>query len=72
MRRSEKMEGKFKSVKWLMVGFSKVVIRGHEIDVYLPRSLRAAVELLTPSQLKAKFPWLNTDGVVLGCHGEHT
>lgn len=26
-------------------------------------------EILTPAKLKSKFPWLNTDGIVLGCHG---
>lgn len=26
-------------------------------------------EILTPNKLKSKFPWLNTDGIALGCHG---
>ncbi|XP_072015362.1 FAD-dependent oxidoreductase domain-containing protein 1-like [Amphiura filiformis] len=29
----------------------------------------ASVELLTPRQIKAKFPWINTDGVALGSYG---
>lgn len=33
------------------------------------RSVDAAVELLTPSQLQEKFPWLNTEGISLGCFG---
>lgn len=31
--------------------------------------LGAKNELLTATKLKDKFPWLNTDGVALGCHG---
>lgn len=29
----------------------------------------AYVELLSPSMLQQRFPWLNTDGIVLGSHG---
>lgn len=35
----------------------------------LQRSLGAKNECLTARQLQAKFPWLNTDGIALGCHG---
>lgn len=35
----------------------------------LQTSLGAKVELLSPSKLKEKFPWLNTDGIALGSHG---
>lgn len=35
----------------------------------LQRSLGAKNECLSARQLKAKFPWLNTDGIALGCHG---
>lgn len=35
----------------------------------LQRSLGAKNECLTARQLKEKFPWLNTDGIALGCHG---
>lgn len=35
----------------------------------LQRSMGAKNECLTARQLKAKFPWLNTDGIALGCHG---
>ena len=28
--------------------------------------------LLSPSELSHRFPWLNTDGVALGCLGEHS
>lgn len=35
----------------------------------LQNELGARNELLIPEKLKAKFPWLNTDGVALGCHG---
>jgi FAD-dependent oxidoreductase domain-containing protein 1 len=31
--------------------------------------LGARNELLTAKRLKAKFPWLNTEGIALGCHG---
>ncbi|XP_067620328.1 FAD-dependent oxidoreductase domain-containing protein 1 isoform X1 [Eurosta solidaginis] len=31
--------------------------------------LGARIELLTPERLRAKFPWLNTDDVALGCQG---
>ena len=34
------------------------------------RSLGADIELFSPSELRAKFPWLNTDGVALGSYGE--
>ncbi len=35
----------------------------------LQNKLGAKNELLTAKQLKNKFPWLNTDGIALGCHG---
>ncbi|XP_005181588.2 FAD-dependent oxidoreductase domain-containing protein 1 [Musca domestica] len=35
----------------------------------LQNELGARNELLNANQLKAKFPWINTDGIVLGCHG---
>lgn len=28
------------------------------------------MSLLSPAQLKEKFPWMNTDGVVLASYGE--
>jgi len=31
--------------------------------------LGASVDLLTSKQLKEQFPWLNTQGIALGCHG---
>ncbi|CAH0389591.1 unnamed protein product [Bemisia tabaci] len=31
--------------------------------------LGAKNELLTPAKLKKKFPWINTEGICLGCHG---
>jgi len=33
------------------------------------RTENAAVELLEPAALKARFPWMDTDGVVLASHG---
>ncbi|XP_075958444.1 FAD-dependent oxidoreductase domain-containing protein 1 isoform X1 [Anarhichas minor] len=33
------------------------------------RNAGAKVSLLSPTQLKEKFPWMNTDGVVLASHG---
>ena len=33
------------------------------------RECGAKVELLTANQLKQKFSWLNTDGIVLGSYG---
>jgi FAD-dependent oxidoreductase domain-containing protein 1 len=35
----------------------------------LQNILGAKNELLTAAKLKRKFPWLNTDGIALGCHG---
>lgn len=35
----------------------------------LQNKMGAKNELLTAKQLKSKFPWLNTDGIALGCHG---
>lgn len=35
----------------------------------LQNELGARNELLTARRLKEKFPWLNTDGIELGCHG---
>ncbi|KAG4067326.1 hypothetical protein HA402_000317 [Bradysia odoriphaga] len=35
----------------------------------LQNTMGAKNELLTAKQLNRKFPWLNTDGVALGCHG---
>ncbi|XP_037806168.1 FAD-dependent oxidoreductase domain-containing protein 1 [Lucilia sericata] len=35
----------------------------------LQNELGARNELLNATQLKSKFPWMNTEGVVLGCHG---
>lgn len=35
----------------------------------LQNKMGARNELLTAKQLKQKFPWLNTDGIALGCHG---
>lgn len=35
----------------------------------LQNEMGARNEVLTPDRLKSKFPWLNTDGVALGCHG---
>ncbi|CAF1159132.1 unnamed protein product [Adineta steineri] len=32
-------------------------------------SLGAKSKLLTASMLKEKFPWLNTDGIAIGCYG---
>ncbi|XP_037074078.1 LOW QUALITY PROTEIN: FAD-dependent oxidoreductase domain-containing protein 1-like [Pollicipes pollicipes] len=30
----------------------------------------AKVELMTPARMKERFPWVNTDGVALACHGQ--
>ncbi|GAB0100108.1 FAD-dependent oxidoreductase domain-containing protein 1 [Sergentomyia squamirostris] len=35
----------------------------------LQNELGARNEILTPDRLKQKFPWINTDGIALGCHG---
>lgn len=35
----------------------------------LQNELGARNEILTSKKLKEKFPWLNTDGIALGCHG---
>lgn len=35
----------------------------------LQNEFGAKNEILTAKQLKAKFPWLNTDGIAVGCHG---
>ena len=33
------------------------------------RSLGAKLKLMTATMLKEKFPWLNTDGIAIGCYG---
>ncbi|XP_016978966.1 FAD-dependent oxidoreductase domain-containing protein 1 [Drosophila rhopaloa] len=35
----------------------------------IQNELGARNELLTADRLAARFPWLNTEGIVLGCHG---
>uniref|UniRef100_A0A6B2ECZ6 FAD-dependent oxidoreductase domain-containing protein 1 n=1 Tax=Phlebotomus kandelakii TaxID=1109342 RepID=A0A6B2ECZ6_9DIPT len=35
----------------------------------LQNELGARNEILTAEKLKRKFPWLNVDGIALGCHG---
>jgi len=35
----------------------------------LQNELGARNEILTAKRLKEKFPWLNTEGIALGCHG---
>ncbi|KAG8230939.1 hypothetical protein J437_LFUL002972 [Ladona fulva] len=35
----------------------------------LQKELGAKNELLSSKELKAKFPWLNVEGIELGCHG---
>nr|XP_056716854.1 FAD-dependent oxidoreductase domain-containing protein 1 [Euleptes europaea] len=40
-----------------------------EENVQIQRSEGAEVSLLSPAQLKKRFPWLNTDGVALASHG---
>ena len=39
------------------------------INIFFFRDCGASVELLTPRQIKAQFPWINTDGVALGSYG---
>jgi FAD-dependent oxidoreductase domain-containing protein 1 len=34
------------------------------------RSLGAKSKLMTPKMLKEQFPWLNTDGIAIGCYGK--
>lgn len=34
------------------------------------RSAGAKVSLLSPTQLKEKFPWINTESVALASYGE--
>lgn len=40
-----------------------------EENARLQRKLGAKNELLTAEKLKQRFPWLNTSGIALGCHG---
>ncbi|XP_060107688.1 FAD-dependent oxidoreductase domain-containing protein 1 [Heteronotia binoei] len=40
-----------------------------EENVKIQRTEGAEVSLLSPAQLKKKFPWLNTDGVALASYG---
>ncbi|XP_025032854.1 FAD-dependent oxidoreductase domain-containing protein 1 [Python bivittatus] len=40
-----------------------------EENVNIQRKEGVAVSLLSPAQLKKKFPWLNTDGVALASYG---
>lgn len=37
--------------------------------MFIFRQLGCKNELLTPFQMKQRFPWLNTDGIELGCLG---
>ncbi|GLH06192.1 FAD-dependent oxidoreductase domain-containing protein 1 [Gryllus bimaculatus] len=40
-----------------------------EENYKLQQELGAKNELLLPTKLKEKFPWLNTEDIALGCHG---
>ncbi|XP_047114857.1 FAD-dependent oxidoreductase domain-containing protein 1-like [Schistocerca piceifrons] len=40
-----------------------------EENVHLQHQLGVKNELLSPTMLKKKFPWLDTTGIALGCHG---
>uniref|UniRef100_T1GPK0 FAD-dependent oxidoreductase domain-containing protein 1 n=1 Tax=Megaselia scalaris TaxID=36166 RepID=T1GPK0_MEGSC len=35
----------------------------------LQNEMGARNEILIPEKIKSKFPWINTDGIALGCHG---
>lgn len=54
-------------VKRVCVYFINVLVK----NLYMIfRYAGAKVALLSPTQLKEKFPWVNTDGVVLASYGE--
>ncbi|KAI3373977.1 hypothetical protein L3Q82_022544 [Scortum barcoo] len=48
---------------------SEAVAHIMEENYNTQRSAGAKVSLLSPTQLKEKFPWINTDGVVLASYG---
>lgn len=48
---------------------SEAVAHIMEENYNTQRSVGAKVSLLSPTQLKEKFPWINTDGVVLASYG---
>lgn len=55
--------------------YGYLMLAGEETAEILKRNSRlqnelgARNEILTAKRLKEKFPWLNTDGIELGCHG---
>ncbi len=42
----------------------------NQFSLWFCRYAGAKVSLLSPTQLKEKFPWINTEGVVLASYGQ--
>ncbi|XP_077284965.1 FAD-dependent oxidoreductase domain-containing protein 1 homolog [Arctopsyche grandis] len=40
-----------------------------EANFNLQQEYKVKNELMSPKELKSRYPWLNTDGIVLGCRG---
>ncbi|CAF1225694.1 unnamed protein product [Rotaria sordida] len=53
---------------YLLCGSEKSV-KLFEENYQTQTSLGAKLKLLTPNMLKKQFPWLNTDGIEIGCFG---
>ena len=43
----------------------------HVINILYFRKLDCHVILLSPSELSERFPWINTDGIMLASLGKH-
>lgn len=61
----------FSTAVWYQKNISSSCRKSELITLWLCcRSAGAKVSLLSPTQLKEKFPWINTEGVVLASYGE--
>ena len=49
---------------------SYIPLSNFTVDFYMYRDTGAQVMLLEPTDLKNKYPWLQTDDLALGCLGK--